>query len=377
MTDAVIIQAVRTPHGRRNGALADIHPVDLSAHALTALLGPLDLDPGLIDDVVWGVVGQVGDQSVNVGRSAVLAAGLPESLPGVTIDRQCGSSQQAVHFAAAMVISEQSEFVIAGGVESMSRVPIGTGRIDGCPWGQTVLDRYGVDTFNQGEGAELVADKWDIGRTEMDEWSLRSHQRAAAATDAGAFDSQLAVFPGRLEVDEGIRRTTSLESLAGLRPAFREDGRVTAGNSSQISDGAAALLVTTSELAQAYGQTPIARVRSTSVVGSDPVMMLSGVIPATEAILRKSGLSIADIGVFEVNEAFAPVPIAWVREFGADEELVNPQGGAIALGHPLGGSGASIMTRMVHHMLANQIKFGLQTMCEGGGMANATLLELI
>ena len=382
--DAVIVEAVRTPVGRRGGGLAGSHPVDLSAHVLRALAERTGLDPADVDDVIWGCVQQVGAQSFNVARNAVLAAGWPESVPGVTLDRQCGSSQQAVHFAAAGLLAGQYDVVIAGGVEVMSSVPLGAALTLpdlGFPYPAAVLDRYGVDTFNQGIGAEMMAEKWSLSRAELDEFSALSHARLAEAVDAGRLEAQLAPVPlpagGVVAQDEGLRRGTSVESLAGLRTVFKDGGVIHAGNSSQISDGAAALLLMTSERAAALGLTPIARFHSGAVVGDDPVMMLAAPIPATEAVLRRAGLRIEDIGAFEVNEAFAPVPLAWLKETGADPALVNPNGGAIAIGHPLGASGARIMTQLVHHLRDNGIRYGLQTMCEGGGMANATVLELL
>ena len=377
MRDAVIVDAVRTPIGKRNGSLADILPTDLSAHVLRALAERNGFDPVDVDDVVWGCVSQVGDQSSNVGRIAVLAAGWPDSVPGSTVDRRCGSSQQAVHFAAASVIAGHYDLVIAGGVESMSRVPMGSAVGDGEPFPAHVLKRYEVDRFNQGEGAEMVAEKWGLSRTQLDEYSARSHERSAAAIDAGAFDGQLAPIKDGLAVDEGVRRGSSVESLAKLKPAFKPDGVITAGNASQISDGSGAVLITTSEVAAQRGLRPIARIHTASLAADDPVIMLTGPIPATAKALKKSGLSIGDIGAFEVNEAFAPVPMAWLAETGADEARTNPVGGAISVGHPLGGSGAILMTRLVHHMRDNGIRYGLQTMCEAGGMANATILELL
>ncbi|NYI78847.1 thiolase family protein [Nocardioides panzhihuensis] len=376
MRDAVIVDAVRTPIGKRNGAYAGIHPGNLSAHVLTALAARNDLDPATVDDVVWGCVSQVGDQSGSIGRVGVLAAGWPESVPSTVVDRRCGSSQQAVSFAAAGVIAGHYDIAVAGGVESMTRVPMGSAAAGGAPYPLSVLARYGVDGFNQGIGAEMVADKWGLSRTRLDEYSARSHERTAAATDAGAFAGQLAPLAG-LEVDEGLRRGTSVESLAGLRTVFREDGVVTAGNSSQISDGAAALLVTSSETAAARGWRPIARVHTSALAGDDPVMMLTAPLAATAKALRRAGLGIDDIGTYEVNEAFAPVPLAWQAETGGLDERLNPLGGAISVGHPLGGSGAILMTRLVHHMRDNGIRYGLQTMCEAGGLANATILELL
>ena len=377
MRDAVIVDAVRTPVGKRNGSLAGIHPGNLSAHVLKAIAQRNDFDPVEIDDIVWGCVSQVGDQSGNVGRVAALAAGWPESVPGTTVDRRCGSGQQAVTFAAASVIAGHYDFAIAGGVESMSRVPMESAAADGKPYPDNVLERYDVEAFNQGVGAEMVAEKWGLSRQQLDEYSLLSHERAAQAVDSGELDGQLARFEGGLQVDEGIRRGGSPESMAKLKPAFRPDGVVTAGNSSQISDGSGALLITTSEIASARGLRPLARIHTVALVGDDPVIMLTAPISATIKALKKSGLSIGDIGAFEVNEAFAPVPLAWLAETGADPARTNPLGGAIAIGHPLGGSGAVLMTRLVHHMKDNNIRYGLQTMCEAGGMANATILELI
>ncbi|KAA5838298.1 acetyl-CoA C-acyltransferase [Saccharopolyspora hirsuta] len=377
MRDAVIVEAVRTPVGKRNGALSGIHPADLSARVLNALVERAGVEPADVDDVVWGCVSQAGEQAGNIARTSVLAAGWPESVPATSVDRQCGSSQQAVHAAAAGVVAGHYDIAVAGGVESMSRVPMGFARkgVDKV-LPDSVLDRYGVKGFNQGIGAEMVAEKWGFSRQQLDEYALSSHARAAAAIDSGAFDDQLVELP-ELSVDEGVRRGGSLESLGKLKTAFREDGVITAGNASQISDGSGALLITTSDVARERGLRPIARVHTAVLAGDDPVMMLSAPWPATHKALRKAGLGIDDIGAFEVNEAFAPVPLAWLAETGADPARLNPLGGAIAVGHPLGGSGAVLMTRLVHHMRANGIRYGLQTMCEGGGMANATILELL
>jgi acetyl-CoA acyltransferase len=380
MRDAVIVDAVRSPIGRRDGALSGVHPVELSALVLTALIARSGLEPEIVEDVIWGCVTQIGDQSSNVGRMAVLAAGWPESIPGTTVDRACGSSQQAVDFAVGAVMSGQCDVVIAGGVESMSRVPIGSARLSGMPYGPSVRARYQTEIFSQGIGAEMMADKWNLSRLALDEFAARSHQLAARAIDAGAFDTQIIPVPaerGQVSIDEGVRRRTSVEVLAKLKPAFREDGRIHAGNSSQISDGAGALLIMTSERARALGLRPLARFHSGAVCGDDPVMMLSAPIPATAAVLRRARLCIDDIGAFEVNEAFASVPLAWLAETGADPSRVNPLGGAIAVGHPLGGSGAILMTRLVHHLRDTGSRYGLQTMCEAGGMANATILELV
>jgi acetyl-CoA acyltransferase len=381
MRETVIVEAVRTPVGKRNGGLSGMHAADLSAIVLRELVDRTGIDPALVDDVVWGCVSQVGDQSSNIGRYSVLAAGWPETIPGTTINRACGSSQQALDFAAQAVMSGQQDVVVAGGVEVMSRVPLGAARATGMPYGPKVLERYGNFSFNQGLSAEMIAQKWGFSRTRLDEYSALSHERAAAAQDSGAFDDQIVpVFPDVASVvaaDEGVRRGTTVDKLAALKPAFVDDGVIHAGNSSQISDGAAALLVTTSEKAYELDLTPIVRYRAGAVTGADPVLMLTGPIPATEKVLRKAGVSLSDVGVFEVNEAFAPVPLAWLVETGADLDRLNPLGGAIALGHPLGASGAVLMTRMVHHMRDNGIRYGLQTMCEGGGTANATLVELI
>ncbi|MFC9515553.1 thiolase family protein [Nocardiaceae bacterium NPDC056970] len=377
MRDAVIVDAVRTPIGKRNGSLAGVHPADLSAQVLKALPERTGIDPSVVDDVVWGCVGQVGDQANNIGRSGVLAAGWPVSVPATTVDRQCGSSQQALHFAAAGVIAGQYDVAVAGGVESMSRVPMGTSRQSGFPFGQTVLDRFAVDSFNQGLGAEMIAAKWNLSRRQLDEYAARSHERAAQAAKSGAFDSQIVPVPGAATVDEGIRIGTTADTLASLKTPFKDGGVIHAGNASQISDGAGALLVTTSEQARKLGLKPIVRIHTAVTVGDDPVIMLTGPIPATAKVLERSGLAIADIGAFEVNEAFAPIPLAWIAETGVDPDLVNPAGGAIALGHPLGASGAVLTARLINHMRDNDIRYGLQTMCEGGGMANATILELL
>jgi acetyl-CoA acyltransferase len=385
MRDAVIVGAVRTPVGRRKGGLADAHPVDLSAHVLRALTERTGIDPVDVEDVFWGCVSQTGEQAWNVGRNAVLAAGWPATVPGTTIDRQCGSGQQAVHSAAAAVISGQVDLAVAGGVESMTRVPMGSSVGDGMPYGEAVRERYrGVPgfaadapvPFNQGVAAEMIARRWRLSRPRLDEYALASHERAAAAQDAGAFDAEIAPVGG-VRADEGVRRDTSLARLAELPTPFAGDGVVTAGSASQISDGAAALAVTTTEWAGAHGLTPLARVHTAVVAADDPVLMLTAPIPATAKALRRAGLDLRDIGVYEVNEAFAPVPLAWLAETDADPVRLNPLGGAIALGHPLGASGARIMTTMLHHMRAAGLRYGLQTMCEGGGMANATIVELL
>jgi acetyl-CoA acyltransferase len=384
MRDAVIVEAVRTPVGKRNGGLAGVHAGDLSSHVLTALAERSGIDPAVVEDVVWGCVSQVGEQTFDIARTAVVGAGWPESVPGVTVDRQCGSSQQAVSFAAASVIAGHYDVVVAGGVESMSRVPMGAsvaGGAAGWPFSNGFRARYGETPPNQGVGAEMIVDRWGLSRAQLDEFSLDSHAKAAAAQDEGRFAAEITAVTTpdgtKVEADEGIRRGSTLEKMAALKPAFREDGTITAGNSSQISDGAAALLITTSEKAAELGLAPVARIHTAVVTGDDPIIMLTGPIPATALALKRSGLKISDIGAFEVNEAFAPVPLAWLAETGADPARLNPNGGAIAIGHPLGGSGARIMTTLVHHMRATGTRYGLQTMCEGGGQANATILELL
>jgi acetyl-CoA acyltransferase len=386
MRDAVIVDAVRTPVGRRGGALRDVHPVDLSAHVLTALAARTGIDPAVVDDVIWGCVSQTGEQALNIGRNAVLAAGWPEQVPSTTVDRQCGSSQQAAHFAAAGVVAGHYDVAVAGGVESMTRVPmlVTVTNGPGLPFGPRMRQRYDDGLIPQGLSAELIAKRWGVTREDADRISLASHERAVAAIDEGRLKAQLAPIEvpdesggTRLfDTDEGVRRSTSMAALAGLKPAFAEDGIVTAGNSSQISDGASAVLVMTSEKARELALTPLARFRSFALAGVDPITMLTGPIPATRKALDRAGLHVDDIGVFEVNEAFATVIAAWLAETGADVAKVNPNGGAIAVGHPLGGSGTILLTRMVHHMVANGLEFGLQAMCEGGGTANATVLEL-
>jgi acetyl-CoA acetyltransferase family protein len=381
MAEAVIVEAVRAPVGKRNGGLSGVHPAELSAQVLNGLAQRAGIDPEIIDDVIWGCVMQAGEQALDIARTSVLAAGWPETIPGVTVDRQCGSSQQSVHFAAAGVVAGHYDAVIAGGVESMSRTPMGASLASGGnPYPASFKSRY-ERTPNQGIGAEMMATKWGLTRTQLDQFSLDSHEKAGAAQDSGAFADQIVGIKdpeGNVVLsDEGIRRGTTLEKMAQLKPAFSEDGVIHAGNSSQISDGCGALLFMSAEKAKSLGLKPIARVHTACLAGADPVMMLSAPIPATQKALARSGLSVDDIGVFEVNEAFAPVPMAWLKEIGADERKLNPNGGAIALGHPLGGSGARIMTTMLYHMRDNNIRYGLQTMCEGGGQANATILELL
>jgi len=389
MRDAVITSAVRSPIGRRNGGLAHMHAVALSALVLNELAARSGLDPALVDDVHWGNVISIGQQSGNVARMAVLAAGWPESVPGFTIDRQCGSSQQAISTAAAAVISGQADVVVAGGVEMMSGVPMGAASVSGTgDMGGPAVDRYADalrapgfnGRFNQGAGAELIARQYGLSRTQLDEYSVESHERAAAAQDDGLFVEEIlpvSTEAGEVTADEGVRRGSTVEKLATLKAPFIEDGTITAGNASQISDGAAAVLITTSERAAALGMTPIARIHTAVCTGDDPVKMLTGPIPATQLALKRSGLSIDDISFFEVNEAFAPVPLAWQSDTGVARDRLNPLGGAIALGHPLGCSGARLATTLVHHLRRTGSRYGLQTMCEGGGTANATIYELI
>ena len=383
MSEAVIVDAVRTPVGigkPGKGVLSETHPVDLSARVISALIERTGIDPALIDDVIWGCVSQVGEQGANIARNAVLAAGLPESVPGVTVDRQCGSSQQAITFAAAAVMSGQLDIVVAGGVESMSRVPMFSNTVGGDgPYSHQLIRRYDDGLVHQGVSAEMIADRWNLSRAYLDELAVASHERAAGATDAGAFADEIIPVPteeGTASVDQGIRRGTTSQALAALPTPFQADGVVTAGNASQISDGSAGVLVMTAERANDLGLTPMARIHTVALAGVDPVIMLTGPIPATAKVLDRAGLRLADIGAFEVNEAFASVLGAWLADTGADHARVNPLGGAIALGHPLGASGARLTTTLVHHMRRTGTRFGLQTMCEGGGMANATILEL-
>lgn len=382
MRNAVIVDAVRTPVGRRNGGLRDIHPVDLASIPLSALIERTGIDPALVDDVILGCVSQTGEQAFNVARNAVLAAGFPEEVPGTTVDRQCGSGQQAVHFAAQGIMAGAYDVAIAGGVESMSRIPMGVTAEQGpgFPFGPKMLARYAQGLVPQGLSAEMMADKWGLSREYLDSIALDSHTRAALAADEGRFDSQIVPVetPGGLITrDEGIRRETSAEALASLKPAFKADGRITAGNSSQISDGAAALLVMGEDVAERLGLTPLVRFRSFAVAGADPVIMLSAPIPATFKAVERAGIALEDVDLFEVNEAFASVPGAWLAETGVPWEKVNVNGGAIALGHPLGCSGARVMTTLIHEMRRTGARFGLQAICEGGGMANATLLEAV
>jgi acetyl-CoA acyltransferase len=378
MREVVIAEAVRTPVARRNGALKDVHPVVLGAMALRELAQRTKIDPAVIEDVVFGCVSQVGEQSLNVARNVVLQAGFPISVPATTVDRQCGSGQQAIHFAANLISSGVCDVTIAGGVESMTRVQMGSSSAGGeGPFPASLLEVYPIT--HQGVSAEMIAAKWSIPRDEIDEFSLRSHQLAAKAQDACYFDREtfaLSLPDGAsFARDDGIRRDTTLEKLATLQPVFKPDGVVTAGGSSQVSDGAAALLLTTPEKAAELGLTPRARIVAQKVVGVDPVMMLTGPIPATQQILARAGLTVDEVDLFEVNEAFAPVVLAWKRELHPDMERVNVNGGAIALGHPLGASGARLMTTLLHELERRGARYGLQTMCCGGGLGTATILE--
>ncbi|MGW4246339.1 thiolase family protein [Nocardia sp. NPDC004722] len=387
MRDAVIVEAVRTPigKGKATGGLHGTHPADLLAYSLREVVRRTEIDPALIDDVIGGVVTQVGEQGSNLTRRAALAAGYPESVPATTVDRQCGSSQQAIHFAAQGVIAGAYDIVVAAGVESMSRVPMGANVIGAEDIaGVGFAERYPEGLVPQGISAELIAAKWGLSRTQLDEFALASHEKAAAATKAGAFEAQLSPYGG-LSVDEGIRVGSTLETLGALRPAFYSDEmaarfpqinwNITAANSSPINDGSAATLIMTSERAAQLGLRPLARVHSFAVAGDDPLLMLTAVIPATRKLLQRSGLDLADIDLFEVNEAFSSVVLAWAKETGADMSKVNVNGGAIALGHPLGASGARLATTLVHAMHDRGARYGLQTMCEAGGLANATLYE--
>jgi acetyl-CoA acetyltransferase family protein len=392
MPDAVIVDAVRTPVGRRNGRLSGWHPVDLAAQPLLALAERNDLDPSLIDDVIMGCTMTVGEQAMNIARNAALAAGFPDTVPGTTVDRQCGSAQQAVHFAAQAVLAGAMDVVVAGGVESMSRVPIGstTEPGPGEAYGPMYLQHY--DLIHQGECAEEIARRWEVSRADMDVFALESHRRAAAAGDQGRFKNEIIpletrygswvepkegqkLAEGILDVDEGVRRDTSLERLASLPGAFRPDGTVTAGTSSQISDGAAAVLVMSDRKAAELGLRPRARFHAFTVAANDPEIMLTAPIPATRRILERTGLSLDDIDVVEINEAFASVVLAWERELHPDMHRVNPNGGAIAIGHPTGCSGARLLATLVNELERTGGRYGLQTMCEGGGQANATVIE--
>jgi len=386
MREAVIVEAVRTPVGRRGGKLKNWHPVDLLAQTLATLVQRTGIDAALIEDVIIGCVSQVGEQGLNVGRNAALAAGFPESVPGTTVDRQCGSSQQAIHFAAQGVMSGAYDVVIAGGVEVMTRVPMGsTSQGPGAPFGPRMIERYDNGLVHQGISADLIAHKWELSRHDLDAYSLESHRRAAQATNEGRFTSQIVPIQVKNEDgttsefarDEGIRPDTSLEKLGSLKPAFKPDGLITAGNSSQISDGAAAVLIMERETAERLGLKPRARFVSFAVAGSDPIFMLTGPIPATQKALAKAGLTIDQIDLVEINEAFASVVLAWRHDLGADLSKVNVNGGAIAIGHPLGASGARLTTVLLHELERTGGRYGLQTICEGGGMANGMVIERI
>ncbi|TAM86918.1 thiolase family protein [bacterium] len=380
MRQAVIVGAVRTPIGRRGGVLSHVHPVDLLALTLRALVDRVNLDPARIDDVIAGCVTQVGEQSVNVARNAALAAGFPESVPGTTVDRQCGSSQQAIHFAAQGIMSGCYDIVLACGVESMSRVPLfAAAEGPGKPYGSRLLERYGGSLVHQGNSAEMVVERFGLTRVDLDSYSLASHQRAARAQVEGRFASELVEVPGSngvpIGLDDGVRHDTSMEKLAKLKPAFREGGSITAGNASQISDGAAAVLLAEEGVAEKLMLPARARIRAMSVVADDPLLMLMATIPATKQALGRAGLDIGSVDLFEVSEAFASPVLAWQKTFGISGERVNVNGGGISLGHPVGASGARMMTTLLHELERRNGRFGLQTMCEGGGMANATIIE--
>lgn len=383
--EAVIVEAVRTAVGRRNGRLKDWHPVDLQAQVLATLVQRTGIETSLIEDVIVGCVSQVGEQSLNVGRNAALAAGFPESVPGTTVDRQCGSSQQAIHFAAQGVLSGAYDIVIAGGVEAMTRVGLGSSYMQGpgAPFGSRMIERYHNGLVHQGISADLVAQKWELTREQLDQFSLESHQKAARATAEGRFNSQIVPLEVKNEDgttsifdrDEGIRTDTSLEKLASLKPAFKPDGLITAGNSSQISDGAAAVLIMERATAERLGLKPRARFISFSVVGDNPILMLTGPIPATYKALERAKLALGQMDVIEINEAFASVVLAWQKETGADPQKVNVNGGAVAIGHPLGASGARLTAVLLHELERSGGRYGLQAICEGGGMANGMIIE--
>jgi acetyl-CoA acyltransferase len=387
MNSAVIVDVVRTPGGKRNGKLKDWHPASLAAHTLNALAKRNPIDVAMIDDVIMGCVMQVGPQTLNVARNAVLTAGWPESVPGTTVDRQCGSGQQAIHFAAQGVMAGVYDAVVAGGVEIMSKVPLGASIIKGMdfPFPPAMFERYEETGLPpQGIGAEMIADQWGLSRGEIDAFAAASQQRAERATDEGRFEREIVPVPVTTEdgeesmtTDEGIRPGTTAEKLGALKPAFKEDGKITAGNSSQITDGAAAMLIMNEEKARALGLRPRARFHTFALAGADPVTMLTGPIPATAKLFERSGLSVGDIDLFEVNEAFAPVVLAWQKETGADMNRVNVNGGAIALGHPLGASGVRIMATLLSELERTEGRYGLQVICEGGGLANAAIIERI
>ena len=391
MAEAYIVEAVRTAGGKRGGALKDWHPADMAAEVLDALVGRTGIDPAAVEDVIMGCVGQAGEQAFHVGRNAVLASKLPQSVPAVTIDRQCGSSQQALQFAAQAVMSGTQDVVIASGVESMTRVPmglpvtlpmqhgIGTG-----PFSKRIQDRFGVPMFSQFVGAEMIAEKYQFRKEELDQFALDSHRKAARATEAGAFADEIVALPvtgedGEMRLhdrDEGIRYDATLEGIASVK-LLKEGGRISAANASQICDGASGVLVVSERALKAHGLTPLARVVNLTVTAGDPVIMLEEVIPATARALSRAGMTIDEIDLYEVNEAFAPVPMAWLRATGADPARLNVHGGAIALGHPLGASGTKLMATLIHALRARGKRYGLQTMCEGGGIANVTVIEAL
>lgn len=380
MAEAYIVGAVRTPVGTKKGALAAVHPADLGAHVLKELVRRTGVDPAAVEDVIMGVVTQAGPQALDLARTAWLSAGLPESVPGVTVDRQCGSSQQSIHFAAQGVMSGTQDLVVAAGVENMGMAPMGANvqfALDNdLPlYGEGWVERYGLQEISQFRGAQLMCEKWGYKRERLEEFALESHRRAAVARDEGRFDDQIAPLAG-VSRDEGIRADTTLEKMAGLKP-LREGWDLTAAVASQISVGAGALLIASERAVQQHGLTPLARVVQLSLVGDDPVYMLTAPIPATRIALAKAGLGIGDIDVTEINEAFAPVPLSWIDELGADPATVNPNGGAIALGHPLGATGSILMTKLVHELHRTGGRYGLQTMCEGGGQANVTIIERV
>jgi acetyl-CoA C-acetyltransferase len=391
MAEAYIVEAVRTAGGRRDGKLAGWHPADMAGEVLTALVERSGIDPAALDDVIMGCVSQVGEQAFALGRNAVLASKLPDSVPAVTIDRQCGSSQQAIHFAAQAVMSGTQDVVIAAGVESMSRVPMGSNfrlhakaGLGVGPWSRRIKDRYGVEEFSQFTGAQMVADKYGFSRSDLDAYALESHRRAAAATRANAFDAE--IVP--LEIlsqdgsrtqhirDEGIRYDATLEAIGSVK-LLQEGGKISAANASQICDGASGVLVVNKKALRTHGLSPLARIHNLTVTGGDPVIMLDEPIRATRRALDRSGLSIGDIDLYEVNEAFAPIPLAWLREIGADPAKLNINGGGIALGHPLGATGTKLMATLIHALKARKARYGLQTMCEGGGIANVTIIEAL
>ncbi|MET7459352.1 acetyl-CoA C-acetyltransferase [Nonomuraea sp. NPDC005501] len=379
MAEAYIVGAVRTPVGKKKGGLSTVHPTDLAAHTLKALIDRTGVDPVAVEDVIMGCVMQFGPQSMDIARNAWLSAGLPETTAGVTIDRQCGSSQQAIHFAAQGVLSGTQDLVVAAGVESMSIVPMGSSITAALekgmpfPFGDKWVERYGKQEISQFRGAELMCQKWGLTREELERFAFESHQRAAKAVANGYFRDQIAPVGG-VEDDEGPRPDTSLEKMASLK-TLKDDGRITAATSSQISDGSGAVLIASEQAVREHGLTPRARIHQLALMGDDPVYMLTAPIPATRKALDKAGLSIDDIDVVEINEAFAPVPLAWIKELGADPARVNPNGGAIALGHPLGATGAVLMTKLLHELERTGGRYGLQTMCEGGGQANVTIIE--